>query len=114
MKIIAASQNLTMADRYNLTRNPETMRMSEHIGEELNIDKYMIREEERVDTGETVTIVSIIAGGKVYSSNSATFVREFANIVYMAHDSGEELHKIRIASGTSKKGREYITCVFIG
>ena len=113
MKILQSTENLTMADRYNLTRNPLTERMSDHVGEEIEVKKYMVREEERADTEELVRIVSIYDGNTVYSTNSATFVREFEGILLMAKESSAEIHRIKVANGTSKKGREYITCIFI-
>lgn len=113
MKILRSTENLTMADLYNLTRNPETERMSDHVGEILNVDKFMIREEERADTGDVVTIVSIMDGNVVYATNSAVFVREFSGIVAMADEAHATIHKIRVANGESKKGRTFVTCVFV-
>ena len=113
MRILAASENLSMVDSYNLTRNPETERMSNHVGETLAVERYMVREEERPDTGEVITIVSINDGTTTYSTNSPTFVREFMAILEMAKNAGAAIHHIKVASGTSKRGREYNTCVFI-
>ena len=113
MKILEASENLTMKDSYNLTRNPETERMSNHVGETITVEKYMVREEERPDTGELITIVSINDGEKTYSTNSPTFVREYMAILEMARNAGDTIHHVKIASGTSKRGREYVTCVFV-
>ena len=113
MKIVDATPNLSLADSYNLTRSPETERMSNHIGETLAVEKYMVREEERPDTGEVITIVSINDGNTTYSTNSATFVREFLAILEMARNAGAAVHHVRVASGLSKKGRDYVTCVFV-
>ena len=114
MKIITCSHDLDMAARYNLIRNPETERMSDHVGETFNIDTYMVREEAKGDSGEIVTITSFTSGGKAYATNSATFAREFMEMQDLAEECGEEVHRIRVARGVSKKGREYITCVLVG
>lgn len=113
MKILYSTDKLSLVDQYNLTRSPETEKMSEHVGEELKIDAYMVREEERVDTGEAVVITSIMSNGKVYATNSATFCREFMGILQMAQSAGEKVNTIRISEGKSNKGRTFITCVFI-
>lgn len=113
MKIIASSENLTMKESYNLTKSPEIQRMSDHVGDEITVVRYMVREEERPDTGELVSIASINDGETTYSTNSPTFVREFMGILEMARNAGEQVHKIRIAQGTSNKGRRYVTCIFV-
>lgn len=113
MKILYCTEHLSLVDQYNLTRSPETEKMSEHVGEELPIDKYMVREEERADTGEAVIISSIMSKGKVYATNSATFCREFTGILEMAKSAGEKVNTIRISEGKSNKGRTYITCVYV-
>ena len=113
MKIIDSTPNLTLADSYNLTRSPETERMSNHVGATIAVEKFMVREEERPDTGEVITIVSINDGTTTYSTNSATFVREFLSILEMARNAGAMVHHVRVASGTSKKGRDYVTCIFV-
>ena len=114
MKILKCSDNLTLKERYDLMRNPETERMSNHVGETLNLEKYMVREEEKGDSGEIITITSIISNGCVYATNSATFARELAAMLDMASECGEAVNRIYIANGVSKKGREYITCVLEG
>lgn len=113
MKILYCTEKLSLVDQYNLTRSPETEKMSDHVGEELHVDKFMVREEERADTGETVTITSICSNGKVYATNSATFCREFVGILQMAENAGEMVNTIRISEGKSNKGRTFITCVYI-
>ena len=113
MKILYCTEKLSLVDQYNLTRSPETEKMSDHVGEELRVDKFMVREEERADTGETVTITSISSNGKVYATNSATFCREFVGVIQMAENAGEKVNTIRISEGKSNKGRTFITCVYI-
>ena len=112
MKILKCTENLTMKQRYDLMRNPETERMANHVGETLEIAAYMVREEEKADTGEVVTVTSISTKeGVIYATNSATFARELLAIMALGEEMGEPVNRITIAQGVSKKGREYITCV---
>ena len=114
MKILACTPDLNMKQRYDLMRNPETERMSNHVGQSFDIETYMIREEEKGDSGEVVTITSFTSNGTVYATNSATFAREFLSMLALAAECGETLHRLYITQGVSKKGREYVTCVLEG
>ena len=80
---------LNHQDKYDLTRNPETERMSMHKDEVLSIDQFMIRQEENQKTGELVTIVSIKSGENIYATNSSVFVREFTALVEMAEEAND-------------------------
>lgn len=113
MKIIKANEILTMKDKYDLTRNPETERMSNHKDEILSIDQFMIREEENQKDGEVVTIVSIKSGENIYATNSSVFVREFTALVEMAEEANETIHHIKIVGGKSKNNRDFISCVYV-
>lgn len=113
MTIKKSTENLTMKELYDLTRNPETKRMSDHKGKTISVDQYMIREEEKGDTGEVVTIVSIKSGEDIFATNSPTFVREFESLVDMAEKSGATIQHIKVTGGKSRAGREYVTCVYV-
>ena len=113
MKILKCSESLSLMDRYNLTRNPETERMKNHVGERLHIDAYMVRQEERDDTGEIATITSIKSGEKVYATNSPTFARELLAIVALADECGETVGAIEVIEGMSNKGRPYVSCKYV-
>lgn len=113
MNIIKSTQNLTMKEKYDLTRNPETERMSNHKDEVLTIDQYMIRTEPNTQTGEEITIVSIKSGDTIYATNSTTFVREFQSLVEMAEEANDTIHHIKVIGGKSRNNRDYISCVYI-
>ena len=113
MKILYSTPELTMKERYDLTRNPNTENMRDHVGETLAVDQYMVREEARGDTGELVQIVSIKSGDKFIATNSIVFCKEFTSILEMCSASGENVNHIEVTTGHSKKGREFITCVYI-
>ena len=113
MKILSATENLTLKELYDLTRNPKTEKMSDHVGETVSVDKYMIREEERGDTGELVRIVSIQSGDTFMATNSTVFCKEFTSIVEMCALANDKVHHLVITTGQSKKGREFITCMYV-
>lgn len=113
MTILKSTPNLTMKDKYDLTRNPECERMAQHKDEILSVDQYMIREEINAATNEPVTIVSIKSDGTCYATNSAVFVREFTSLVEMAEEANDTIHHIKIIGGRSRNNREFITCVYV-
>ena len=113
MTIIKATANLSMKDKYDLTRNPETERMSNHKDEILSVDQFMIRQEENMQTGEAVTIVSIKSDGTIYATNSGVFVREFTSLVEMAEEANDTIHHIKVIGGKSRNNRDFISCVYI-
>lgn len=113
MEILKATPNMSLKQLYDLTKNPEAERMSDHIGEIIPVDQYMIRTEVKGDDGEFITITSIMGNGKIYSTNSAIFSREFDSILEMAQRANAKVNRVKIAQGESKRGRPYITCVFV-
>lgn len=63
---------------------------------------------DKKENGDSVDILSIITpDNKVFSCQSATFKRSFANITNVMH--GKEFSIIKV-SGTTKAGRPYIDC----
>lgn len=109
-------ENFTVKELYDLTKSPEIMKMSTiaPAETELEIVDYIIYEDINAK-GETQTIVCVkTADGELYATNSPTFTREFKDVVDMCESVGEQLHKIKPIEGTSKNGRKYITCVYLG
>lgn len=114
MNIIAKSANIASPmDLYNLTKSPERTKLSEVSGQVLELDKWLVYSEPNAK-GEEVTLVSMTTkGGKAYTSNSSTFVRDFTSAVTMFAEFGAEFHTIQIMNGRSKAGREFIYCKVI-
>lgn len=127
MKIINASkENLTAKERYMLTMSPKTQKMSEQVGSIIPIAiwcEFLDTKEEKKD-GKVVMengepkmvdehIFSIVTtDGETFATNSATLMADFKAMLDCFKDSGEELKAIEIISGTSKAGREFITCAY--
>ena len=52
-------------------------------------------------------VLVIEAAGEMFGTISKTFIREFTALV---DEMGEDLGDIKIITGTSKKGRDYVSC----
>ena len=94
MTIVKASDNLTTKDIYLLTMNPNTQKMKDAKGE-------------RIELNSLAT-----SNGKTYATNSPTFIDDFMSMMELFTNAGETVPAITVSSGTSKAGREYISCVY--
>lgn len=113
MKIIEASKNLTPKEIYNLTMSPTTQKMKSLIGQRVEITAWALYEDVNKKTGELQEVLSIITPeGEIFATNSPTFKEDFSDMFQLFRDMGEEVHAITVTSGTSKSGREFITCTY--
>ena len=106
MNVIKSTDGLTKRNIYDLTRSPEIKKMSENKGTIIDVDSYCLYQDVN-GKGDEVTILSIGAkDGTVYATNSQTAIKEFEYILDLM--DGEPF-AVRVMTGTSKNGREYIT-----
>lgn len=106
MNIIKATEGLTKRDIYGLTRSPEIRKMSDNKGAIIDVVTFCLYQDVN-GKGDEVTILSIGAkDGSVYATNSQTAIKEFEYILDLM--DGEPF-AVRVMTGTSKNGREYIT-----
>ena len=112
MNIITKSANIASSfDLYKLVQSPERKKLTDIKGQTIELDKWVLYTE----PGKEMKLLSLsTVDGSAYCTNSATFCRSFESAVAMFAQFGEEFHKIRVATGTSKNGRDYIECVVVG
>lgn len=105
MTIINASTN-DKKILYKLTRdrNRKPMKKAPEI---LNVQEFAIYEDVNKASGEAVQLATILANdGAMYTTNSPTFIDDFAAIV----EAFPDVERIEVKCMTSKKNREFITC----
>lgn len=112
MEIIKMSNNVEGADLYFLTTSPEIEKMTTVKGQTLALDKWVLFADEDRKTGEMRRVLSIKSGDEMYATNSVTFIESFENMMACFDMMGLEVHHIRVTTGTSKGGREFINCVY--
>lgn len=94
----AYPETMKPSKMYNLTMSPDIKKFSDHVGETIEVNAIIVREE-----GEK-TITSIESNtGAVYATNSPTV----ANSIERAVDMGI-IKALTIISGKSRNGRNYI------
>lgn len=113
MNIIASSKNLSVKDIYNLTMNPKTQKMKDCVDQRLEIGAWAVYEDVQKKTGEVQEILAIATpDGEVFATNSPTFKDDFLRMVELFESMGANVPAVVVTSGTSKAGREFITCVY--
>ena len=101
-------EKLDQRSVYKMVKSAEVQKMIDAAGSELEVVAYVIYDDMDNKTGETKEVVTIAtADGELFGTISPTFIREFKDIInYFDGDAGN----IKVISGTSKGGREFITC----
>lgn len=100
-------ETMSPKELYLMLKNPDSVKMSDAKGQTLHPEAYVLFDDVNQGTGEVVHIVSIRSNGKVYATNSASFIREFDMI---AEAFGDDMPDIEVTTGKSSKGRQYISC----
>ena len=113
MKIIKTfPETLNNKQKYALTMSPRTQKMKDAKGTVLEVAAWCVYTD--VDKeGEERQVLSILTPeGETYATNSATFADDFGRMLEVFGPDG--LTAIEVISGTSKMGREFITCAYAG
>lgn len=105
--LISASKELSKKEEYLMIHNQATKKLKDAVGMQIGIDIWALVKSVE-DDGTEITVLSIkTTDGDYFATNSATFIKEFNNIVEIF---GAELPEIVVLTGTSKAGREFVTC----
>ena len=113
MKIINSSENLTPKEIYSLTMSPKTQKMKDAIGSRIEIGAWASYEDVNKKTGEILEVLAIMTPeGEIFATNSPTFKKDFFQMQELFQNMGETVHAISVISGTSKAGREFISCAY--
>ncbi len=94
---------------YRLTR-ANAKKMIEAAGSVITPTAYVLYEEPDAKSGEIKTVLTIEADGEIFGTVSSVFIREFVDAAeYFNGDVGS----IRIITGETKNGREFVTCEIV-
>lgn len=107
---IISNQEYNEIEKYLMTISPAIESMKNLLdGEKIQVKKYMIFQDVKEKTDETVEILSILTpDNKVYSAQSETVKRSFKDIVNIMGDKPFTIIK---TSGKTKAGRDFINCI---
>lgn len=109
MNILKTSRELNDEEVYLLCMQANVNKMSDAEGQVLELEAWALYEDENA-RGETNEVLAILTkDGDVFGTISATFIKEFNK---MADHFKDRLLKIKVVSGTTKNGRQYISCAY--
>lgn len=115
MQIINQSGQLKTTDLYHLTMNPATQKMKDIKGQRLEVACWCVYEDVQKSTGALQEILAVkTPENEVFATNSPTFIDDFMRMWELFTSNGETVTAVNVISGTSKAGREFITCVYAG
>lgn len=105
-------ETLTNKQLYRLTMSPKIRKMKDAKGTVLEVSAFAAYTDTDKN-GEVRDVLSLMTPeGETYATNSRTFMADFFCMVDMFGADG--LTAIEVISGTSKAGREFITCAYAG
>ena len=108
-KLIASFPQLSKRDAYKLTKGSAT-KISEIAGSVITPEQWALYEDTDIKTGETKTVLTIIADQEKFGTISPTFIREFMDA---AEEFDGDVGSIKVVPGTTRNGREYVTCELV-
>lgn len=108
MRIISSSRELTAIEKYCMTSDPEIVSLKDvEDGQILDIVATCVFEDEKED-GTVIITTLMCEDGKVYSTQSVTFIREYEKILEIV--GNDQPVSVIKRKGTSKSGRDFIYC----
>ena len=98
---------LTKREAYRLTKAQSVKKMSEAAGSILNPTAWVLYEDLDNKSGELKKVLVLEDNGEIFGTISGTFIREFCDA---AETFENEVGPIKVIEGTTKAGRQFITC----
>lgn len=111
MTITKISKELNKKELYKMTMDAGIKKMKDYVGSSIDVYAYCIYTDFNSKDNKEVEVLSVMdTDGSVFATNSATFKKDFLNIATLME--GEDF-SVGVISGTSKAGREFITCILL-
>ena len=111
MTITKISKELNKKELYKMTMDAGIKKMKDFVGVSIDVYAYCVYTDFNSKDNKEVEVLSVMdTDGVVYATNSVTFKKDFMNIATLME--GEDF-SVGVASGTSKAGREFITCTLL-
>lgn len=109
MELIKAfPEELDQRTIYKMMKSPDVNKMSDAEGSVLEVAAWIVYNDVDSRTGEIREILTILTtDGEMFGTVSGVFQREFKDITTFF---GDDVGAIKVFSGKSKAGRNFITC----
>jgi len=110
---IKSKDSFTFKELYDLTKSPESIKLTKLKGQDLDIDSFILYDDGAADKVTEILSIKTVQG-EIVGTNSPSFIRDFTDIITLCKESGAAYPtKIKISTSISKSGREYARCVYI-
>lgn len=106
-KVVEASKVLSKLETYKMIVSDANISLGKDCEGLVLTPEVWVLYETTDKTGKAIEVLSIMDGKDVYSTISETFKRHFFDILATF---GEEVVPIVVIYGTSKNGRQFVTC----
>lgn len=114
MTILETSRKFSVMELYQLTQDPKTETMKDHVGEVLTVTGYVLREE---DEDKRVLTLQLEEGYTI-ASNSPTVQKSFAAILALFASLGVDPYPMSIeiytAPSSKNKDRNFVDIRLVG
>lgn len=113
MKILNTyPESLTNKQLYQLTMSPKAGKMKDARGGVVEIAAFCEYVDVDKDDNERTVLSILTPQGEILATNSPTFLDDFHRMVDLFGPAG--VTAIEVITGTSKNGREFVTCAYAG
>ena len=103
-------ENMGKRTSYALMKSTNVNKLSSIAGSVITPEAWALFEDTDLKTGELRKVLTIKADGELFGTVSKTFIDAFEDIVnFFGGDCGQ----IHVVGGTTKAGREFITCCIV-
>lgn len=105
--ITASTEDKKILYKLTRDRNRNPMKKATEV---VDVQHYAIYEDVNNATGEVVQLATVMDNdGALFTTNSATFIDDFAAIV----EAFPDVKRVRVERMISKKNREFLICCFV-
>jgi len=101
--------DMSARDSYKLIKG-SAKKVLDIAGSVITPEAWALYKDVDLKTGEEKTVLTILADGEKFGTISSTFIRDFMDAAEFFKGA---VGPIKIVSGESKNGREFVTCEVI-
>lgn len=96
---------------YKLTIGTVAHPIKDYVGQTIPVKAIALLEDTNAETGETRVFAHVVADdGECYSTQSVSFIRNLIAAWDYAERWKISIDALKISTGRSKNGRDYLTC----
>lgn len=114
MEILEQSKELTPKELYFLTKSPAAKSLKTVKSQTIEVCAWCLYRDLDSEGKETTLLSLLTKENEIFTSNSKTVQKDFADIWSFFADEAEQGIPVKIDAGMTKAGREYLSCYYDG